>query len=134
MYAIAMIRYNPEAKYLEFSGNSYDSNLTFIGHWQTIQARLAGNQYDYLFEGESNNTDPTRQGPRKGVGGIWFDNPNHGVGNFFSVRADKELREFELYKILDEGAIIQSKNDPRGVIQSLYKDPNYFEQVTSAKK
>ena len=42
IYAIATMKYNPEAKYLGFSGNSYDSNRTNVGHWQTIQARLAG--------------------------------------------------------------------------------------------
>lgn len=140
-YAIATIRYNPEARYLEFSGNAYaskDSNLSFVGQWQTIQARLtssqAGSQYDYLFEGYSKNLDILRQGHRKGVGGIWFDSPNHGVGSFFSISppADKELREFQLYKILDEDAATQSKNDSPGLVRKLYKEQGYFEKVTSA--
>jgi hypothetical protein len=130
-YAIATIRYNSDAKYLEFYGNAYDSSLNLVGHWQTIQARLEGNQYDYLFTGES--YDLANPGHRKGVGGIWFlDNRTHGKGNFFSVRADKELREFELYKILDEDAARQSINDPKGFIQKLYKNPSYLKQVASA--
>lgn len=135
IYAIASIRFNPENNHLEFTGNSYDDKLNLRGYWQTIQSKHEGNQYDYLFKGESVNPDKTRrgQGHRKGVGSIWFDNNNHGTGNFFSVRADKELREFELFKILDEAAAKDSIANPQEVIKRLYedKDLTYFRKITS---
>jgi hypothetical protein len=132
-YSIATIRHNPEGNYLEYSGKAYDSNLNVVGHWHAIQARLDRNQYDYLFEGESFNPDKARQGTRKGVGGIFFDGPNHGKGKFLSVRDDHDPRDCELDRILNEDAVRESLNDPQGFIQKLYSDPMYFKQVTSAR-
>lgn len=133
IYAIAGIRYNSEAKYLEFSGTAYDVSLTVVGRWRSIQARLDRDQYDYLFEGESwNRLDSSRQGLRKGVGGIFFDSPNHGTGKFLSIRDDKVPRGFEIHRILNEDAAQESINNPKGLIQKFYEDPMYFKKVTSA--
>jgi hypothetical protein len=134
IYAVAKIEYDPEAKHLKFSGNSYDPKGNWVGYWETIQARHTGDQYDYLYNGESMNTEETRQGLRKGVGGIRFDNDNHGTGYFFSVREDIKLRQFELQKILNEDATRQSKSDPKGFIQKLNNDPSYLKQVTSVRE
>lgn len=131
--AVATIRYNSEAKYMEFFGNAYAPNLVLIGRWRTMQAARNGNQYDYLYEGESWNLDRTKRGLRKGVGGIWFDTGNHGKGKFFSIESDKELREFELYRILDEDAAKLSVDDITGFIQKLYEDPNYLKKITTVQ-
>jgi|ERR1044072_2967815 hypothetical protein len=131
IYAIAKFRYNSEAKYLEFSGDAYDKSITFVGHWQTKQALLDGNQYDYLFTGESSNTDPTKPRIyRKGQGEIWFtDNSMQGQGRFFSMGSDRTPRDFSLYKILDEDAAKESMNHPEEFINKVYADPNYLKKV-----
>lgn len=132
-YAIAKFRYNSEGKYLEFSGDAYDESLTFVGRWQTKQALHDGNQYDYLFTGESSNTDPTKPRIyRKGLGEIWFtDNSLHGQGRFFSMGSDHDPRDFSLDKILDEDAAKEAMNHPIEFIKKLYEDPNYLKKVAS---
>jgi hypothetical protein len=134
LYAIATIRYNSETNHLEFSGKSFDLNRRHVGNWHTIQARLDRDQYDYLFEGESLNPDPTKRGRRKGVGGIYFYSPNRGRGIFLAIRDDQVPRDFDLYKILNADAAKESMEDPEGFIQKLHEDQTYFNKVTSANK
>lgn len=134
IYAIATIKYNSEAKYLEFKGDAYDSSLRNVGYWNTTIARLDGNHYLYLFNGASKNPDPTIRGEedRKGIGDINFvDNHNLGQGTFTSVRAKRDPKDFELYKIIDEATQSESINSPKEFIQKLYTDPAYLKQVTS---
>lgn len=130
-YAIGTIRYNSETRNLEFSGNAYDENVVLIGHWKTKQALLDLDQYDYLFDGNSDN--PQKPGHRHGVGGIHFvENGSYGTGYFLSVRDDPQPRKFELRKIVDEDAASESRSNPQGYIKRFYKDPSRFKNgVTS---
>lgn len=132
VYAIATIRYNSGTNHLEFSGKAFDLNRRHVGNWHTIQASLDRDQYDYLFEGESLNPDPTKRGTRKGVGGIHFYSPNRGRGIFLAIRDDHVPRDFDLYKILNADAVKESIEDPEGFIQKLHEDQTYFNKVTSA--
>ena len=130
MYAIGTIRYNSEARNLEFFGNAYDSNLSPVGHWRTKQSLLDRDQYDYLFEGDSDN--PKKPGHRHGEGGIHFIENGYGTGYFLSVRDDPQPRKCELRKIVDEDAIRESKDSPQVYVQRFYNDPSRFKNgVTS---
>jgi hypothetical protein len=131
-YAIGTIRYNAEARGLEYFGDAYDMNLTLIGHWKTKQSLLDRDQYDYLFDGDSGN--PKKPGHRHGVGGIHFiENGSHGTGYFLSVSDDPQPRKFELRKIVDEDAVKESKSNPEGYLKRFYNDPSRFKNgVTSA--
>jgi hypothetical protein len=132
-YAVTSIGYNPSTKHLEFTGNAYAKNLEVVGWWKTIQANLDRDQYDYLFEGDSLNLDKARRGHRKGVGGIYFDSANHGQGTFLSIRDDKEPRDFFLYRIVDEEAARQSRQNPKAFVQKLYDEPSYFNKITLSR-
>ncbi len=131
-YAIATFKNNPEANVLEFSGKAYDLEQGFVGEWHAIEARVYRDQYDYLFEGRSINPDPERRGHRMGVGTISFDSHHHGKGVFLSIREDREPRDFDLHRILNEDAVRESLKDPESLITKLSKDPIYFREITIA--
>lgn len=134
VYAIAKIQYNPVTRNLEFSGTSYDKNLSIVGRWHSVQAHFEKGQYDYLFEGESFNPGPTKKGGlRKGAGGIFFDTNAHGKGHFLSMKDDREPRSLELFKILDEDAARLAGQAPTELVRKLYADPGYFGRVTSVR-
>lgn len=133
VYAIAKTQYNNVTRYLEFSGTSYDKSLSVVGRWHSVQAHFEKGQYDYLFEGESFNPDPTKRGLRKGVGGIFFNTNAHGKGHFLSMKDDREPRPLELFKILDEDAARLAGQAPTELVKRLFADDGYFARVTAVR-
>ena len=129
LYAISTFKYNSRTKNLEFSGKAYDEEHGFVGEWSSVESRVDGDQYDYLFKGESYNPDPARQGLREGVGSIFFDSENHGRGIYLSLRRDREPRDIELNRILDEDAAKESAENPGAFVQKLYSSPEYFSEI-----
>ena len=128
-YAIATFEHNLVDNFLLFSGNAYDLDQGFVGEWHAIEARYDSGQYDYLFEGSSNNPDLDKRGHREGAGSIYFPDGNRGIGIFLSFREDREPRDFQLYRILSKAAAQESLEKPEAFIRRLNTDPTYFNKV-----
>jgi hypothetical protein len=122
VFGLADLTYNALANYLEFRGYGYYEDGTIAGQWKTIKARYDGLQYDYLYEGESQNRNKARVGHRKGVGIISFDvNYGGATGYFFSTTTDSTIRRFNLFRISKAELIDESIRNPSSFVARIYQ-------------